>query len=335
MKHVDFYGKRYIFFALSIALMLITLIASLPFALGVQLDIQFKGGSVLKYYHDATIDLEKAASVGATSTGTNVTALDASDTATGKRILTLNIAGDTALTVDQQKALIADLIAAFPDQNVVLSEANVVAPFLGREYLFRGMLAVLLASLLIIVYVAFRFKTIGGFSAGVFAVVALLHDCVLVFGVFVLLRIPVNDSLIAVVLTILGFSVNDTIVVYDRYRENYRLTGGKMPLPELMNVSINQTLARTINTTLTVFASITIVYVFATIYNLTSIRDFALPMMIGVISGAYSTIFIAGTSWVMWKTRKGEHLAPMAPPTPPPVPAMASGSKSKASKGKA
>ncbi len=332
MKHVDFYGKRYIFFALSAALMLITLIASLPFVLGVSLDIQFKGGSVLKYYHDTTIDLDKAASVAATSTGTNVTALDASDTASGKRILTLNIAGDTALTVDQQKTLVADLIKAFPDQNIVLSEANVVAPFLGREYLMRGILAVALASLMIILYVAFRFKTIGGFSAGIFGVVALLHDCVLVFGVFVLLRIPVNDSLIAVILTILGYSINDTIVVYDRYRENYRLTGGKMPLPELMNLSINQTLARTINTTMTVFVSITIVYVFATIYNLSSIRDFALPMMIGVISGAYSTIFIAGTSWVMWKTRKGEHLAPMAPP--PPAPAAVS-SKSKSAKAKA
>jgi preprotein translocase SecF subunit len=331
MKNFDFYGKRYIFFGLSLLMMLFTVIASLPFVMGVQLDIQFKGGSVLKYYHETTIDLEKAASIASASTGTITSALDSSDTATGKRILTLNVAGDTALTVDQQKTLIADLVAAFPDQNLVLSEANVVAPFLGREYLMRGIWAILLASIMIVLYVGFRFKTIGGLSAGLFGVVALLHDCVLVFCVFVVGRIPINDSLIAVVLTIIGFSINDTIVVYDRYRENYKLTNGKMPLPELVNLSINQTLMRTINTTMTVFVSITVVYIFAKIYNLGSIESFALPMMIGILSGAYSTIFIAGTSWVMWKTRKGEHLVPMAPPPPPPTPP----SLPKTAKGKA
>ena len=161
-----------------------------------------------------------------------------------------------------------------------------------------------------------RFRTIGGLSAGVMGVLALIHDCLIVFGVFVVLRIPINDSLIAVVLTILGYSINDTIVVFDRYRENYRLTGGKMPLPELVNLSINQTLSRTINTTMTTFTAITVVYVFATIYGIDSIRNFALPMMVGIISGAYSTIFIAGTLWVLWKTRKGSK-TPALPATPP------------------
>ncbi len=317
--NIDFYGKRYIFFGISLAMILIVIVASMPFVLGVPLDIQFKGGSIVKYYHDEPIDLEQAASVAAASIGANVSALDIADAASGKKVLTLNVAGDQALTVEQQSKLAADLVAAFPDQNLTVSETNVVAPFLGREYLMRGLWAILIASVLIILYVGIRFKAIGGLSAGVFGVVALIHDCIFVFGLFVVLRIPVNDNLIAVILTILGYSINDTIVIYDRYRENYRLTGGRMPLPQLMNLSINQTLSRTINTSLTVFTSIAVVYIFATIYNISSIRDFALPMMAGLLSGTYSTVFIAGTSWVMWKTRKGDHTAPLLAPSAEPV----------------
>jgi len=120
---------------------------------------------------------------------------------------------------------------------------------------------------------------------------------------FVIAGIPLNESLVAVVLTILGFSINDTIVIYDRIRENMDLQRGKMTLPELVDLSINQSITRSINTSLATLAAITVAYIFATINHIESIREFALPMMVGIISGSYSTIFIAGPLWVMWKTR--------------------------------
>jgi preprotein translocase subunit SecF len=106
-----------------------------------------------------------------------------------------------------------------------------------------------------------------------------------------------------------------------------------MPLPELVNLSINQSITRSLNTSLATFTAITIAYVFASLAGIESIKDFALPMMVGTISGSYSTIFIAGPLWVMWKTRKGAHHAPVAPP--PPAPAVTSGSSSKGAKAKA
>jgi len=146
----------------------------------------------------------------------------------------------------------------------------------------------------------------SGPSAGIMALVALFHDLAIVFSVFILLRQPLNESLIAVVLTILGYSVYDTIVIYDRIRENRRLHRGKMSLQDLVDLSIRQSLRRSILTSVTTSVAIGVVYVFAILYDISSIRQFALPMMIGLISGAYSSICLAGPLWVMWKTRRGQ-----------------------------
>ena len=135
------------------------------------------------------------------------------------------------------------------------------------------------------------------------AIVSLLHDVLMVLATFIIFRIPINDAFIAVSLTIIGYSINDTIVIYDRIRENSRLSK-KIDYPELVNSSINQTLSRSINTCLCTFVSIFIVYIFASIYSIESIKNFALPMMVGIFTGGYSTICIAGPLWAMWQVRK-------------------------------
>ena len=139
------------------------------------------------------------------------------------------------------------------------------------------------------------------------AIVALFHDAFVVTAVFIIFRIPLNDSFIAAVLTIIGFSINDTIVIYDRIRENKVTMGSKTSTELLVDTSITQSMTRSINTSVAVFASITIVYIFAQIYNIESIKDFALPMMFGTISGCYSTICIAGPLWVMWKNHAAKN----------------------------
>jgi preprotein translocase SecF subunit len=107
-----------------------------------------------------------------------------------------------------------------------------------------------------------------------------------------------------VALSILGYSINDTIVIYDRIRENKRIRGDKMPLEDLVDLSISQSLSRSINTNIAVFISITIVFIFAQIYDIEAIKEFALPMMFGTVSGCYSTICIAGPLWTMWKNHR-------------------------------
>lgn len=288
---------------LSAGIMIAGILFSLIF--GIQLDISFKGGSILKYSFTGTVNVEEAASVIQTAIGVPVTCQETTTLSGGGKYLVVNVAGDEALLPDQQILLEQALATKYPQLSFKLSEANLVDPFIGAEFFRKAIYAVVVASVLIVLYVWFSFRSISGPSAGVMALIALFHDLFVAFFVFVFLRIPLNESLVAVLLSILGFSVNDTIVIYDRIRENERLTGGRMPLDELVDLSINQSLARSVNTSLCVFGAITVAYVFALANGITSIQQFALPMMIGTISGSYSTIFLAGPLWVMWKTRKG------------------------------
>lgn len=298
-----FYKNRHIFFGISILIVVAGIVASLVF--GVNLDIEFKGGSILKYSFVGDINLNDAENVIGDAIGQNVSCQITSSIADDSTDLVVNVSGDEALSPEGMAKLIAALQEKYPENNFEFQNADLVSPFIGRELLQNGIIAILIASALIVIYVWIRFRSMSGPSAGVMALVALLHDILIAFFVFVFVRAPINESLVAVVLTILGFSINDTIVIYDRIRENEKLTKGKMPLADLVDLSINQSLTRSINTSLCTFGAILVAYVFAVIYGIDSIKEFALPMMIGVISGTYSTIFLAGPLWVMWKTRGG------------------------------
>lgn len=300
---LKFYKHRYKYFALSSILLLIGVMVAI--FVGIKLDITFKGGSILKYSYTGTVDLIKAEDAISEAIGIDVTCQETQSFGTDVMNLVINVAGDEALTPDMQIALQDGLKEAFPDTTFKLENAQLVNPFLGRELFTRGLWAILVASVLIVAYVWYSFRSMSGPSAGMMALVALFHDVFIAFFVFVVLQIPINESLVAVVLSILGFSINDTIVIYDRIRENERLTGGKMPLADLVDLSINQSLTRSINTSLATFGAVTVAYVFAVIYDIESIKQFCLPMMVGLISGSYSTICLAGPLWVMWKTRGG------------------------------
>jgi preprotein translocase SecF subunit len=140
-------------------------------------------------------------------------------------------------------------------------------------------------------------------SAGVIGLIALVHDILVVFFTFIILKMPINDSFIAVTLTIIGYSINDTIVIYDRIRENQPFFE-KKSFEDLVDTSINQTLSRSIKTSVTTGLSILVVLVLAYLYNIDSIKTFAIPMFIGIISGCYSTVCLAGPMLVMWHNKK-------------------------------
>ncbi len=299
---IRFYKHRYIYFIISICLILAGVVA--VFMNGIQLDVQFKGGTIFKYTYTKTIDEVKAENVVAQAVGKTTNGQLQSNMAGSEQMLILSLADNKALTSQEQEAVTAALNEAFPNAHLALAESLTVEPFLGARFFKNGMLAIGLAFLLVLVYVGFRFKNIGGISAGTMAIIALIHDVFIVTTAFIVFKIPLNDTFIAAVLTIIGFSINDTIVIYDRIRENKHLYGRKISTEELVDKSINQSMMRSINTNMAVFLSITIVYIFAQIYNLESIRSFALPMMLGTISGCYSTICIAGPLWAMWQNYK-------------------------------
>lgn len=300
---IPFYKKRFIYFMISLAI-IITGVLFVIFN-GIQLDIQFKGGSILKYTYVGQIDAEQAEDVVEATVGVTTNGQLQTNLARNEQLLILSLANNEALTSEQQEAVTAALNEKFRDNKLALSESLTVEPFVGSRFFGNGMLGIGISFLLILVYVGLRFRNIGGVSAGLMAIVALLHDAFVVFAAFVVFSIPLNDSFIAAILTIIGFSINDTIVIYDRIRENERLMGSKMPIDQLVDKSITQSMSRSINTNIAVLACMVIVYVFAQIYNIESIRQFALPMMFGVVSGCYSTICIAGPLWVMWKKHSG------------------------------
>jgi preprotein translocase SecF subunit len=299
---IRFYKHRFKYFTLSIVLLLLGVFA--VFHNGIQLDIQFKGGAILKYTYTAAIDPEQAGKITENVIGRTTNCQLQSNMAMAENKLIVSLASNEALTSSEQEAVTAALVKEYPNAKFALSESLTVEPFIGKRFFTNGLIAITLSFLLILVYVGYRFRNIGGLSAGAMAIVALFHDAFIVTAVFVIFKIPINDSFIAAILTIIGFSINDTIVIYDRIRENERFCGKKVSPEELVDKSINQSMSRSINTNIAVFLSITIVYVFAQIYDIGSIRAFALPMMFGTISGCYSTICIAGPLWTMWQNHK-------------------------------
>ena len=178
-----------------------------------------------------------------------------------------------------------------------------VEPYIGAKALRNAGLAIGLALLFIIVYVWVRFSAISGLPAGITAMIALFHDTMVVFFAFVLFGIPLNDAFVAVVLTIIGYSINDTIVIYDRIRENKK-NDSKMSVVDLVNISTSQTLGRSINTSMATAICVVVIMVASMYFQIESIIEFSLPMLFGVITGCYSSICVAGTLWAMWEKKK-------------------------------
>lgn len=273
---------------------------------GMKLDTQFTGGVILKYTYDQETDTEAIRSEAEHELGRPVSVQTSEDTLTGEKKLVLTLAGNEGILPEEQGRVTALLNERGGD--FALSETFAVEPYIGAKALRNSVKAVALSALFIIIYIRLRFSSLSGLAAGVSAVLALLHDILIVVFVFGIFRIPVNDAFIAVALTIIGYSINDTIVLYDRIRENMKEAGQKTSLPELVDRSITETLGRSVNTALTVVMSILIVYIFSAVYRIESIQVFSLPLLAGLISGCYSSVCIAGPLWAYWEERKKAEL---------------------------
>lgn len=296
-----------IFFGISLCIIAIGIVCN--FIFGTTLDIQFSGGATLTFSYTADdehpISQNKLYDFIQEKTTDKISTSFSDDLMgnTGKNV-SVQFSGNDSIETEIQKNLEKDLQEAYPDNNFVTLEANSVDATMGFSFLLKCLAAVALASILMVLYVTVRFKKIGGLSAGVMALVALFHDVVMIYFMYVIFQMPIDSNFIAVVLMILGYSLNDTIVIYDRVREERKLMGRRTEVGTVFNVAASKTLKRTIMTSVTTLTAILVVYVLATVFNISSVKGFALPMIIGIVSGCYSSICIAGPLWVLWQNHK-------------------------------
>lgn len=297
----DFSSKKKIWFL--IPLVLIVVIAVFTIIRGVEVAIEFKGGTIISYSHEADCDVFSVQKDIEELLNTPVTIQEGESLSGNADTFSISFSYDQGLSAEKQNSLTGLLQEKFPDAGIEQLDSNDVNPTSGREFFIKCIIVSILAALLIILYIAFRFKQISGWSAGVCAVIGLIHNLVFVFGTFVILGYEINANFIAVILTILGYSVNDTIVVYDRIRENKKIMK-KASVAELVNVSTAQSLRRSIRTSITTVSTMIIVTIVAYIFGVSSILSFSIPMIVGMVAGTYSSLFVASQLWVWWNDKR-------------------------------
>ena len=304
-KPIDFVGLRKRFLTISTCLMAAIILCAAVF--GVRLDTEFTGGAMITLSYQgeiSTSEVQKTASTALENNG--LTLQTGENVATGEQTLKISMPGNETVTTDQVENLLTSLNEQYPDNAFAQLSLSNVSAAMGTKFLQKSLVAVVFSLLLILLYIGFRFKKIGGMTGGLMAVLALLNDLMVVFGTFVLLRTPLDGNFIAAMLTILGYSINDTVVVYDRIRENRALMGKKTPFEELVNHSVNQSARRTIITTVTTVMALGVMCVVSKLYGLDSIFTFAFPLMMGMLSGVYTSLCVSTSAWVLWNDRKSK-----------------------------
>lgn len=302
--NIDFYKNKKIYFALSIAVLVIGLICTI--VIGPKLDLQFAGGAMIRYAVDGEVDSNEIASLVEEATGRTVSVTTNESLDGDGYQMTVSFAGNDSVSLEEQQQIAQELSNAYADRTFSVVESSSVDPTMGARFFQKCIVCMAITFVILLVYIALRFRKIGGLSAGVTAIIALLHDVLIVFFAFVIFGFSINDVFIAVVLTILGYSLNDTIVIYDRIRENRRLepTKSVTALPGIVNKSLNQTMTRSILTSLTTFMALLVIFIVAVIFGLTTVETFALPMMVGVVVGCYSSICIAAPLYTVWTVHR-------------------------------
>lgn len=288
----SFYNKRWIFIAVSVVVMLAGLISY--FVSGLNVDIDFKGGTsiVFNTKSDSATKEEIAELVKATVKVSGSVVVQPSMDNPQEYTIKLN-----SLSTEEADSLIEALKGKYVPEEKDYNDYSISSftAAYGKQLAGEAIFALIIAVILMLVYITFRFE----FLQGVSAVIALIHDVLIMLSIYALFRVPVNSSFIAVILTIIGYSINNTIVVFDRVREN-RKFARKETTAQIVDKSLKETLGRSINTTITTLIMVVCLYIIGG----NSIKEFALPLMIGLVGGAYSSLFIVAPVWAMLKGDK-------------------------------
>lgn len=295
-KTVNFLGKKGIFFGLSLAVILAGFITMGAYKMNtgdaLNYSLEFKGGTATTVTFDKNYTLEEINS--------EMVPLIESTTGSAVQIQTVQGSNEVifktgSLDVDQRQALNQVFVDNFGvDETLITSET--ISSTISNEMKSDTILAVAVAIICMLIYIRFRFSDI---RFGVSSIACLLHDVLVVITFYALARVSVSNTFIACLLTIVGYSINATIVIFDRVRENMAVMTKKDDLQDVVNHSITQTLSRSLFTSLTTLVMVGALY----IWGVTSIRDFALPLMVGIICGAYSSVCIAGALWYVLRKK--------------------------------
>lgn len=272
-------------------LMVITVIGIIFAVLkGFQLDIDFKGGTNI------------TANIGKQFSNTDIENLVEKTTKSKPLVQKVSIE-ETVVSIttdvisnDQSAEIVKNLKAEYTDIKEEPSVRN-IQPAYTKELINSAIKAITIGVVLILLYIWVRFRTLG-LSAALAAVLALLHDVIIMISVYAIFQVPINSVFIAAILTIIGYSINDTIIIYDRIRENKRKMS-RDNNEEIINTSVRQTMTRSVYTSFTTVLCVFVIYVLAYINNQQVLKDFSFPLIIGIISGTYSSIFIASPLWYM------------------------------------
>ena len=295
-KPINFLGKKGIFFGLSLAVIAVGFITMGVYKMNtgdaLNYSLEFKGGTATTVTFDKSYTLEEINS--------EMVPLIESTTGSAVQIQTVQGSNEvifktTSLDVDQRQALNQVFVDNFGvDETLINSET--FSSTISNEMKSDTILAVAVAIICMLIYIRFRFSDI---RFGVSSIACLLHDVLVVITFYALARVSVSNTFIACLLTIVGYSINATIVIFDRVRENMAVMTKKDDLQDVVNHSITQTLSRSLFTSLTTLVMVGALY----IWGVTSIRDFALPLMVGIICGAYSSVCIAGALWYVLRKK--------------------------------
>ncbi len=287
MKKFHFIKDKKITLSIIAVVLLVGLVSF--FVRGFNIDIDFSGGSeiTIDIGTDVTNEVcENINKIIADNIGSDY--VSSTTQSAAKASTAIIRTGTNPLNTEQQTILQEKLLEVYPETDIDEIEITTIQPTIGESLTKKALLAVAIAVLLMLVYIWIRFEI----NSGIAAVLCLAHDLFVMFAVYSLFQIPVNSNIIAALLTILGYSINATIIVFDRIREN-RSRAKDENFGEIANKSIYSTLGRSINTTITTLLTIGMIY----ILGVDSIRDFALPLIIGIVSGLFSSVFMSGMLW--------------------------------------
>lgn len=300
--YFDFVGKKRLWFAIALGIVLLGLVFLI--VRGLNFGIDFTGGTRLMLNLPGGFTTSQVRDVLRT-----VEAVDVSGrTVTLEKSYIQKVVGSegdeviirsVSLTEKERAGLLAAIKDQWPDfDEEDIKNVEDVGPVVGGELVRNALLALFLASVGMVIYITLRFQL----KFALAAIIALLFDSFVVIAAFSVFQLEVNSPFVASVLTIVGYSINDTIVIFDRIRENLRLNPSLKTLPATLNLSINQSLLRSINTSLTTLIVVGVL-LFA---GGETLKDFTLPLFIGIICGTFSSIFLAGPLWFEMKMRESK-----------------------------
>lgn len=267
-------------YIISSAIIIIGLV--LGFLGGFNLGIDFTGGTMMH------IDMEQKISVNEIKDITDKYNLSANIAYVGTEKEEVMIKTKKSLSNSERTEIFNDIAKKYDLSQENLLAVNQFGPSIGEEIKRKAIISILIASIGMLIYITFRFEI----KFAMAAVIALVHDILIMVAFYGIFRIPINSPFIAAILIIVGYSINDTIVVFDRVRENLNIVK-KKKFDEIVDMSVSQTIKRSINTSLTTIVAIICLYIF----GVESIKDFTLPLIAGILSGTYSSIFIASPIW--------------------------------------